>query len=186
MSSVVKDSSMRQIFVFVLCGFLMSSGGAQAADAMNAAAERYAHLVLALGQHDPDYVDAFYGPPEWKTQAEKEKKSLDAIGADAAELIATLAKTSDAAASGDEMLKLRREYLQKQVAALAARVRMLKGEKLKFDDESRALYDAVAPTYRQSGSDPDSHFDEIIAELEKKIPGRVHCGSAMRNGGSRL
>jgi hypothetical protein len=28
----------------------------------------------------------------------------------------------------------------------------LKGEKLKFDDESRALYDAVAPTYRQSGS----------------------------------
>ena len=138
---------------------------------MNAVAERYAHLVLALGQHDPDYVDAFYGPAEWKTQAEKEKKSLDAIGAEAAELSATLAKTPDAATSGDEMLKLRREYLQKQVAALAARVRMLKGEKLKFDDESRALYDAVAPTYRQSGSDPDSHFDQIIAQLETKIPG---------------
>ena len=139
---------------------------------MNAVAERYAHLVLALGQHDPDYVDAFYGPAEWKTQAEKEKKSLDAIGAEAAELSATLAKTPDAATSGDEMLKLRREYLQKQVAALAARVRMLKGEKLKFDDESRALYDAVAPTYRQSGSDPDSHFDQIIAQLEAKIPGK--------------
>jgi hypothetical protein len=63
------------------------------------------------------------------------------------------------------MLKLRREYLQKQVSALAARVRMLKGEKLKFDDESRALYDAVAPTFQ------DSHFDQIIAQLEKKIPG---------------
>ena len=73
---------------------------------------------------------------------------------------------------GDEMLKLRREYLQKQISALAARVRMLKGEKLKFDDESRALYDAVAPTYRQSGSDPDSHFDQIIAQLETKIPGK--------------
>ena len=47
----------------------------------------------ALGQHDPDYVDAFYGPAEWKTQAEKEKKSLDAIGAEAAELNAALAKT---------------------------------------------------------------------------------------------
>ena len=46
----------------------MSSGGAHAAaDALNAVAERYAHLVLALGQHDPDYVDAFYGPAEWKT-----------------------------------------------------------------------------------------------------------------------
>ncbi len=138
------------------------------------------HLVLALGQHDPDYVDAFYGPAEWKTQAEKEKKSLDAIGAEAAELLkklsvertaAPLVESSDAGNSGDEMLKLRREYLQKQISALAARVRMLKGEKLKFDDESRALYDAVAPTYRQSGSDPDSHFDQIIAQLEKKIPG---------------
>ena len=89
----------RTLFLFVLCGFLMSSGGARAAtDAMNAVAERYTHLVLALGQHDPDYVDAFYGPAEWKTQAEKEKKSLDPISAEAAELSATLAKPPDAAA----------------------------------------------------------------------------------------
>jgi hypothetical protein len=135
---------------------------AQPNDGLNARAERYARLVLALGQHDPDYVDAFYGPPKWKTQAEKEEKSLDAIGAEAAELIAALAKTPIA---GDDLLQLRREYLQKQVAALAARVRMLKGEKLKFDDESRALYDAVAPTY------PDSHFDQIITQLDAKIPG---------------
>ena len=99
-------------------------------------------------------------------QAEKEKKSLDAIGEEAAELSAALAKTPDAATSGDEMLKLRREYLQKQISALAARVRMLKGEKLKFDDESRALYDAVAPTFW------DSHFDQILAQLEAKIPGK--------------
>ncbi|HEX9281302.1 MAG TPA: hypothetical protein VF878_02375 [Candidatus Udaeobacter sp.] len=175
----------RAAFLFVLCGFLISSGGAQAADAMNAVAERYVHLVLALGQHDPDYVDAFYGPAEWKTQAENEKKSLDAIGAEAAELSATLAKIPDAATSGDEMLKLRREYLQKQNSALAARVRMLKGEKLKFDDESRALYDAVASTF------PDSHFIQIIAQLEEKIPGKgpssprdESARSADRTGGS--
>ena len=156
----------RTLFLFVLCGFLMSSGDAHATAAdMNAVAERYAKLVLAVGQHDPVYVDAFYGPAEWKTQAEKEKKSLDAIGAEAAELIATLAKIPDGSPSGDEMLRLRREYLQRQLSALAARVRMLKGEKLKFDDESRVLYDAVAPTYQ------DSHFDQIISQLEAKIPG---------------
>jgi len=156
---------MRRLFIlFVLCELLTSSGSAQA-DPMNAVAERYVHLVLALGQHDPDYVDAFYGPAEWKTQAEKEKESLNAIRAEAAELSANLAKTPNAATSCDEMLKLRREYLQKQISALAARVRMLKGEKLKFDDKSRALYDAVAPTY------PDSHFYEIIKKLETKIPG---------------
>src|SRR6516162_2825777 len=115
---------MRRLFVFVLWGFLMSSGVARATDEMNAVAERYTHLVLSLGQHDPDYLDAFYGPPEWNTQAEKEKKSLEAIGAEAGELSATLAKTPDPATSGDELLKLRREYLQKQISALAARVRM--------------------------------------------------------------
>src|SRR6476619_6899151 len=157
---------MRILLSVVFCGLVASSGNAYAPDPLSPIAERYVHLVLAVGWHDADYVDAFYGPAEWKTQAEKEKKSLDAIGAEAAELSATLAKPPDAATSGDEMLKLRREYLQKQISALAARVRMLKGEKLKFDDESGALYDAVAPTYRQSGSDPDSHFDQIIAQLE--------------------
>src|SRR6266516_3769500 len=162
---------MRILLSFVFCGLVASSGNAYAPDPLNPVAERYAHLVLALGQHDPDYVDAFYGPAEWKTQAEKEKKSLDAIGAEVTELIATLAKTPNA---GDDLLQLRREYLKKQISALAARVRMLKVEKLKFDDESHALYDAVAPTF------PDSHFDQIIAHLETKIPGK----GPSRTGGS--
>src|SRR4029078_9946873 len=174
-SFVVKDCSMRRILIlFVVCGVLTLNDGAQAPDAMNSVAERYVHLVLALGQHDPDYVDAFYGPAEGKTQAEQEKKSLDAMSTGAGALLeklgvertaAPLVETANAGDSGDEMLTLRREYLQKQISALAARVRMLKGEKLKFDDESRALYDAVAPTFQ------DSHFDQIIAQLEKKIPG---------------
>jgi hypothetical protein len=102
---------------------------AAATDAMNAVAEQYVHLVLALGQHDPDYVDAFYGPAEWKTQATK--KPLDAIGAEAAELSAILAKIPDAATSGNEMLKLRREYLQKQVAALGGAGADVEGRKIK-------------------------------------------------------
>ncbi|HEU5246007.1 MAG TPA: hypothetical protein VFU09_02850 [Candidatus Udaeobacter sp.] len=155
----------RILFLFVLCGLVTVNGSARAAaDALNAVAERYVHLVLALGQHDPDYVDAFYGPAEWKTQATK--KPLDAIAAEAAELSATLTKNSGGGIPGDELVQLRREYLQKQISALTARVRMLNGEKLKFDDESRALYDAVAPTF------PDSHFDRIIAQLEAKIPGK--------------
>ena len=59
---------MRRIFfLFVFCGLITSSFGAPAKDTTNAIAERYAHLVMALGQHHPDYVDAFYGPAEWKT-----------------------------------------------------------------------------------------------------------------------
>ena len=42
---------------------------------MNAIAETYVKLVLAMGQHDADYVDAYYGPAEWKDAAAKEKKA---------------------------------------------------------------------------------------------------------------
>ena len=46
---------------------------------MDQLAEQYVRLVLAVGQHDADYVDAYYGPPEWRTQAETEKLSLQEI-----------------------------------------------------------------------------------------------------------
>jgi hypothetical protein len=164
--------------VLLIVWLVAWSVGARAADVLNPVAEKYAHLVLALGQHDPDYVDAFYGPAEWKTQAEQEKKSLEAIGVEAAELIKTIAKTPTAEKADDDLLQLRREYLQRQIWSLIARVRMLKGEKLKFDDESRALYDAVAPTFS------DSHFAEIIAQLENKIPGASRTGDSSRTGSS--
>ena len=39
------------------------------ADVMSPLAERYVRLVLAVGQHDPDFVDAYYGPQAWKPDA---------------------------------------------------------------------------------------------------------------------
>src|ERR1041384_477510 len=123
---------MRILLSFVFCGLIASSGNAHAPDPLSPVAERYVHLALALGQHDPDYVDAFYGPAERKAQAEKEKKSLDAIDTEAADLTGALARAPDPApgTADSELLKLRREYLQKQISALVARVRMLRGEKL--------------------------------------------------------
>jgi hypothetical protein len=128
---------------------------------VNEIAEAYVKLVLAMGQHDPDYVDAYYGPPEWRKQSEM-KKPLDAIALETTRLRDPLAKVSTAT---DEKERLRREYLTKQLSALQARVRILKGEHLKFDEESQALYDAVAPKFS------DSHFQEILAKLEPKLPG---------------
>jgi hypothetical protein len=36
---------------------------------MDDLAAAYVKLVLAVGQHDPDYVDAYYGPEHWKPQS---------------------------------------------------------------------------------------------------------------------
>ena len=137
--------------------------------AMDKIAERYVKLVLALGQHDADYVDAYYGPPEWKKDAAATKIDLDTIGAQAKILIADIDRERkvmpSSKAADDEMIQLRVQYLERQLSALSARVRMLKGERLSFDDESHALYDAVAPTF------PESHFQAILDRLEKRFPG---------------
>src|SRR5687767_1207828 len=57
---------------------------------MDALAEQYVKTVLALGRHDADYVDAYYGPPEWKKEADGTKVDLDAIGSRAGTLRSNL------------------------------------------------------------------------------------------------
>ncbi len=136
-------------------------------DAYRSVAEQYVKLVLAVGQHDADYVDAFYGPPEWRKEAEATKVSLDAIDQQAAALETAVAAVLIAPreARDRELWALRRQYLVRQVAALRARVAMLKGRKFTFDEESVALYDAVAPTKTEA------EFELVLKQLEAKLPG---------------
>ena len=132
---------------------------------MNTVAESYVKLVLAMGQHDAAYVDAYYGPPEWKAEAEQQKRSLEAIDAEAARLFEQLGEPRAVEPSTDEMEVLRHQYLRRQLASLRARVRMLSGTKLTFDEESAALYDAVAPTH------PEAYFESTLQELDRRLPG---------------
>ena len=130
---------------------------------MNDIAPAYVKLVLAVGQHDKDYVDAFYGPAEWKREAEASKRPLPEITSEASALIARLEAIPEPA---DEMLRLRRAYLTRQLRALSTRVAMLGGKRLSFDEESRQLYDAVAPV------NTEEHFREVRDELDRVLPGR--------------
>ena len=131
---------------------------------MNTIAERYVKLVLAVGQHDADYVDAFYGPAEWKADAERRKAPLPEIDRAAERLIAEIPALSDVDRR-DEMVVLRHDYVKRQLEALRTRVRMLGGAKLTFDEESQALYDAVAPVH------PESYFAATLKEIDRALPG---------------
>jgi hypothetical protein len=159
------------VILFAVTSVAAAVEMADATPGIDKIAERYVKLVLAMGQHDADYVDAYYGPPEWKTQAAGEQKPLDAIGTEAVQLRYDLGKVpaitppKDGSGGDEEMNRLRREYLTKQLSALGARVRIVKGERMSFDQESRELYDAVAPTLLES------HFQQILDKLEAKIPG---------------
>ena len=138
----------------------------QPPDPYRSVAEQYVKLVLAVGQHDADYVDAFYGPQEWRKAAEAAKKPLAAIDADAAAVEGALTAIAFKPDPRDaEMWNLRRQYLTRQLAALRSRVAMLHGKKLTFDEESLALYDAVAPVR------PESEFEAVIKQLEARLPG---------------
>ncbi len=139
----------------------------QGRDPMNTLAERYVKLVLAVGQHDADYVDAYYGPPEWRKEAGGAKRPLDAIAADVAALLAELEKVPAPATTAPdaEMISLRHKYLRRQTQAMHARLAMLQGKKLSFDEESRALYDAVAPTRTEA------ELGAVLAEIGKALPG---------------
>ena len=126
-------------------------------------AESYVKLVLAVGSHDADYVDAYYGPPEWKTEVQAEALSLPDIERRALALIDDIGFARD-----DEPTTLeqhRRAFLRRQLEALVTRTRMLQGATLSFDDEARALYDATPPIYSED------HFQQIVARLDAALPG---------------
>ena len=144
---------------------LSAVGRTQSDTAMNDLAERYVKLVLAMGQHDGDYVDAYYGPEEWRADAERRQLTLDEIGSEADALITELDGTTTAP-EPEELVRLRRQYLRLQLEALRARVRMLDGRVLAFDDESSALYDAVAPSH------PESYFEDTLTRLARALPGQ--------------
>lgn len=150
----------------VVSGSYMASQEAQAPDPFRDIAVQYVKLVIAVGQHDADYVDAYYGPPELRKEAEAEKLTLAAIDARAAALEAAITKTAVPAAKEEsELWQLRKQYLQRQTAALRSRVAMLQGKKLTFDEESQALYDAVAPTHTED------EFASVIKKLDALLPG---------------
>ena len=130
-------------------------------ETMNRCAEPYVRLVLALGHHDSDYVDAYYGPEEWRPA---EKQPLDQIRDNAKTLQNRLAALKVPAS--DREASFRHLFMQRQLQALLFRIDMLEGKKHSFDVETRNLYDAVSPSW------PESHYRDLIGELEALVPGK--------------
>jgi hypothetical protein len=129
---------------------------------MNDAAERYVKLVLSMGEHDADYVDSFYGPAAWREEVRAARPTLPFIHSAAVVLREDL---QSRATPVDEMERLRLDYLRRQTDALIVRAEMLEGRRLRFDEESQALYDAVAPTH---GED---YFRTLNARIADELPG---------------
>jgi hypothetical protein len=131
---------------------------------LDAVARRYVVLGLGLGRHDPNYVDAYYGPDSLRAAAGSVSLSVAEVRSSAESLIAVLSDSVPPYA--DSLVGMRHRYLRVQLGSMAARARVLGGERLAFDREAEALYDADPPDY------PPAHFDSLLGRLDSLLPGR--------------
>jgi hypothetical protein len=141
----------------------LSCGGQGSTTDLDSIAKSYVKLVLAMEKHDPGYVDAYYGPPAWKAEVEAEEPNLEVIAATAETLLENLAHQQ--IPDEESMVALRHLYLTKQLSALSARITMLQGAAMSFDEESAALYDAIAPSHTVE------EFQETLDALNRLLPG---------------
>jgi hypothetical protein len=163
-------------FLALLLALLAIGRAADTSATLNPLAESYVKLALAAGVHDGDYVDAYYGPPAWRTAAEAEKLPLADVRARLDALSKDLAKAD--ASKFDDMGRRRYAYLSKLVAALSTRLSVIAGGKFPFDDESLLIYDTVAP------KQTSAYYESVLAELSKALPGEGPVGpryQAFRN-----
>jgi hypothetical protein len=134
---------------------------------MNTIAERYVKLVLKIGVYDTDYVDAYYGPNEWKPAGEdalkKAKFPSHRFDDEVKQLLSMLHAIDPLRLSAIE--KLRHASISKQLIAVKAKIFLLSGGMLSFDEESQQMYDAIAPTYSED------HYRRLLENLGMLLPG---------------
>jgi hypothetical protein len=160
-----------KLYILLTAIFLLSCGEKKTTGEletqMNKIAEDYVKLVLKIGVYDADFVDAYFGPEEWKPEEDSAKVDsavVDDLNNEIDRLLNELEQLAQFKA--DEMQTLRYRYLYKQLLAAKTRVMMLRGVKLPFDQETTALYDVQVPSHT------NEYFQNIIDELDKILPGQ--------------
>jgi len=120
-------------------------------DFIDEAGSDYVMLGLQFKPYDKNYVDAFTGDPALLEQAEAEPRPLAEIISRTAGLRTRIDRFENFESFNDDAdLVARHKLLRADVNALNIRARMMNGETFTFDEETRELYDAVAPQYSEA------------------------------------
>lgn len=133
--------------------------------AMPEIADAYVRLALAVDQLVPGYVDAYYGPPEWREDAKAHPKTAIEIRNEIAKLYGDLQKAQNPQADvPPEMFELRRRYIKNMLAAMDAELRIYRGWKPPFELQAAALYDIEPPEFTETDLDP------ALSAVERALP----------------
>jgi hypothetical protein len=152
------------LLVFIFASTFQRTTGQERLDTV---AEAYVKLVLNVGLYDPLYVDAYYGPQEWKpndiSDEEKENFPYYTFLSEVENLLDEMKKIETSKL--DDIWKRRYKFLEKHLQSVKGKIELLSGKKMTFDEESKILYDVIAPEFS------DDYFVTIINNLDEALPG---------------
>ena len=146
----------------LLLGLLAFRPAAASADTLDRIARDYVHLTLEIGERDPAYVDAYYGPAGWRRAAHAHPRTLAELAAAAEALQQRVVRIGVPPRSLDAR---RRAFLAAQLQAAGLRLRLLRGGTLTFEEEARGMYGIDLRVQ------PLAVFDPVLARIEQLVPG---------------
>jgi len=124
-------------------------------------ARDYVRLALEIDAHESGYVDAYYGPDEWREAARKNPRERKALKAEADRIVAALGLyAGDPGEQGQ-----RARLMMANTSSARFRLDMIDGKRAPFVEEAEALF-ALRPNLR-----PLSDFDGVLARIEALLPG---------------
>ena len=132
-------------------------------DSLDEIAKDYVQMTLEIGEREPGYVDAYYGPKEWADAAKAAPRSLPDLVKEAADLSARTNAIDPARL--DPLSVRRRAFLLAQLRAAQTRLRMIQGEKLSFAEEAQGLFGVRVELK------PLESYDPVLDRIAALVPG---------------
>ena len=148
--------------LIVLC-FAIFANAADRPITLDEAAQDYVHLVLEVGTHEKDFVDAYFGPPEWRIDAEAHPRNISELKAEADRIQSTVSAMDTIAQQ--PMERRRTAWLKANLASARSRLDMIGGARFRFRDEATRLF-ALTPELR-----PLESYDRVLEPIEGLLPG---------------
>lgn len=132
----------------------------------------FLRLAFHIDRLVPGFIDAYFGPPEWRAADEAGGAIPPAdLRHDAEALLQDIASISD---------ELRREWLSGQVTAMIATLRRVGGEALPFDQELRLVYD-IHPDWTD-----ERQFEDALHAIGELLPGAESLADRMEAWDARF
>jgi hypothetical protein len=138
---------------------------------MDELARDYLRLALAAGSHYEGIVDAYYGPPELRAEAEAAPGTPETVAAAAAALRGRLTGGVD---------PQRRLWLNRQLVALETMMRRLAGSPTGYLEEVERSFDA-----RPEATPPEA-YDDAHRQLNELLPAGDDLRERLEARGRRL